>query len=114
MKNVVLRALISIVLSVGICGCGLFCKQPKDGDNATMYAVTMYLNELQLDSLCNADFVPRDFTEWINMSFLDYETNARIYKYAYIKTLEDNNELIYIALQKGDLYKVTKRIVESE
>ena len=114
MKNIVFKTLVALFLTFSVVSCGLFCKQPKENENANMYAVTMYLNEMQLDSLCSVDYIPRDFTEWINMSFLDYETNARIYKYAYIKKLESENELIYIALKKGEIYKVTKRIVDVE
>ena len=113
MKNVLAKILIFVALTVFSTGCGL-CKKVKTDPNAVMYSVTMTLNERQLDSMCTVDMIPRDFEEWLNLSFVDYETNTRVAKYSYIKVLEENNELIYIATQKGELYKVVKRMVETE
>lgn len=97
-----------------VTNCCLFRKVPKDNgndDNAIMIGITMVLNERQMDSLITVDNLPL-LEEWVKAGFLDYETNARIYKYTYIKELTETNEMIYVATPKDTLYKVIKRMIE--
>jgi hypothetical protein len=120
MKNKIFKLLAVLSLGVLLSGCGLFKKMPKqnDGDTAmgvpAMYGQTMVLTSWQLDSLCAVDGLSRDFSDWVSMSYVDYETGATIERYAYIKFVGEDDELTYILTPEGDTYKVLKRIVKEE
>ena len=60
------------------------------------------------------DGLSRDFSDWVSMSYVDYETGATIERYAYIKFVGEDDELTYILTPEGDTYKVLKRIVKEE
>ena len=107
--------LLFVATMLLVANCCLFRKVPKENNNdegdAIMYGITMMLNERQLDSMITVDNLPL-LEDWINAGFYDYETNARVYKYTYIKELNENNELIYVTTVKDTLYKVVKRMTE--
>lgn len=106
--------MLILATAMVVASCCLFRKVPKENNNnddAIMYGITMMLNTRQLDSMITVDQLPI-LEEWINAGFYDYETNQRVYKYTYIKELNEDNELIYVATVKDTLYKVVKRMTE--
>lgn len=108
------KLILILAAAMTVASCCLFRKVPKDNGNegnSIMIGITMVLNERQMDSLITADELPF-LDEWVKAGFIDYETNARIYKYTYIKELTETNEMIYVATPKDTLYKVIKRMIE--
>lgn len=106
--------LLFAVTMLLVANCCLFRKAPKENNtegDAIMYGITMMLNQRQLDSMITFDQLPV-LEDWINAGFYDYETNMRVYKYTYIKELNEDNELIYVTTVKDTLYKVVKRMTE--
>lgn len=122
MKNKVLSLLVFLTVLISVPGCGLLSKLSKKDkqDNTELVAgqgMTMETHEYttyQLDSLCNADNLPKNLEEgWISRSYTDFETNEYIIKYMYIKDLSGNYEMIYFVTQKGEIYVVSKRKVSN-
>lgn len=106
-----------IALGLTVCACGLFRKVPKDNNNVTigtpaMFGQTMTINSRQLDSVCVVDGLSLDLEEWISSTYQDYETNETIKRYAFIKVLGENEEMMYILTPVDTLYKLTKRFVK--
>lgn len=103
-------------------GCGLIQKLSHKDNSGTevvsgtqnMYQQTVNYVQYQVDSMCVADNLPKDFEGWITSSYQDYETNAYIIRHMYIKEMNDNYEMVYIVTQKGDIYVVSKRKTVNE
>ncbi len=122
MKNGLIKFVISLVVGMCVCSCGLFkCfnkqqQQQTDANLGTpaMYGYTMTITNHQLDSICLVDALSRDLDDWLSTVYVDNETGATINRYAFIKTLEEDDELIYILTPVDTLYKITKRIVKPE
>ena len=119
-----MKKLFALLIAVSLLsGCGLLNKITHKDDNkptvenvygASYMRFTMnkILGASQVDSMIVADHLtPLD--EWIYIAISGVEKNT-INQYMYIKSLEENNELIYTVTQtKVDtLYKCTKRITE--
>ena len=111
-----------MLLSFNSCGLIKKLSQNDNGENTTivaggtqnMYQSTYEYSQWQLDSLCNADNLPNNLNDWINRGYQDYETDAYITRYMYIKELNDNYEMIYIVTPRGEIYVVSKRKVVTE
>ena len=71
---------------------------------------TMQATNRQIDSICVVDTLP-NISEWITMSFKDYETNETITKRMYIKN-RGKKEATYIIMGNNEPYKVSLRITE--
>ena len=67
---------------------------------------------VQLDSLCIADTLSTDLSEWIRMPFYDVETKKQVVQYMYIKST--NSETLYTAqdMLDGTYYVVVRTIKE--
>lgn len=124
MKDKLLTFIIFISVLFSFTGCGVFTKifhkENKDnteivlGAEQNMYQTTYKYSVTQVDSMCVADYLPRNFDEWLKRSYTDYETNQTVARYLYIKELNNNNEMIYIITPKGEIYVVSKRKVVTE
>ncbi len=124
MKNKFLTFIIFISVLFSFTGCGVFTKifhkENKDnteivlGAEQNMYQTTYSYSNAQVDSMCVADYLPRNLDEWLKRSYTDYETNQTVARYLYIKELNNNNEMIYIITPKGEIYVVSKRKVVTE
>lgn len=124
MKNKIFSFIILVSMLLSFNSCGLIKKlsQNDNGENTTimaggtqnMYQSTYEYSQWQLDSLCNADNLPNNLNDWINRGYQDYETDAYITRYMYIKELNDNYEMIYIVTPRGEIYVVSKRKVVTE
>lgn len=77
--------------------------------NPGMYMKTYYFNEAQVDSMCVVDKLPQNLNEWVNSSFTDYETNAIIIRYIFIKEYDNDYEMIYVITKEGEIYSIQKR-----
>ena len=103
-------------------GCGMLSRLfHKDSDNTevtigtpSMYQVDYEYTGYQVDSMCVADSLPRNFDDWLRRAYQDYETSEYIVRYMYIRDLNDNYEMIYIITPRGEIYVVSKRKVSSE
>lgn len=124
MRNRFLTILISLILLLPLSGCGLLGKMFGGGNNPgtevvmgstqNMYQVTHEYNALQVDSMCVADVLPRNFDGWTRRAYGDYETGQYVVRYMYVKELNNNFEMIYIVTPRGELYVVSKRKVVTE
>ena len=121
MKKLFLRLLAMLVLLSGLISCGPTNKVVTGSENEEvvvgnqrMYQENNRYNTRQVDSMCVVDALPRNFEEWIRRTYTDYETNAYVVRYVYLKVINDNYELVYIVTPRGDMYIVSKRIVKTE
>ena len=55
-----------------------------------MYGTEQVFNQRQLDSAFVADTLDSNLENWLNATFVDYETNEKIVKYLYIKENTDS------------------------
>lgn len=64
----------------------------------------------QLDSLCVADTLSVNLSEWIRMPFYDVESNKQVIQYMYIKATD--SETLYTAqdMMNGTYYVVRRTI----
>lgn len=66
----------------------------------------------QFDSICIADTLPSNLSDWKSNPFRDFETNENETEYLFIKSL-GNNEKMYRVEKKADgTIKLTKREVK--
>lgn len=93
----ILRFLILVFLAIS-------CGTSKKAITESMVGYTKYITEWQLDSLCNADNIPRD--EWFSITFYDYESGVPIIKSMYIK-----ENTYYFITPIDSLYEFSKRII---
>ena len=75
------------------------------------YSIDSKYDTIQMDSICNIEKIPYDFSRWINTGLIDYETNDSVYIYTYIKQIDKNREIVYRVVKVDSLYKFTKREV---
>lgn len=110
-KNLII-ALTSLIL---ISSCGLFNRvKVKESDNEAydvMYARSMYITDVQLDSICVADTLDNNLNNWYTSYFVDYPTNTTITKKLYIKT-SGNKQILYILTLYDEKYKIVIRTEE--
>ena len=124
MKNRIFGFLVSLLVLFSLSGCGLLGKVSGEkngneteivmGTTQNMYQVTYNYNAMQVDSMCVADYLPRNFDGWTRRAYADYETSQYVIRYMYVKELNNNNEMIYIVTPRGELYVVSKRKVVTE
>ena len=79
-----------------------------------MYMTTNTYTNYQLDSMCVVDTLPKDLNQWVKGTYTDFETNAYIIRYMYIKELAIDYEITYIVTPRQDIYIVQKRRVIKE
>lgn len=122
MKNKFLSFIVLASMMLSITGCGLLTKMfhKNDVDNTevvsgtqNMYQIKHEYTRYQVDSMCVADNLPQMFEGWYRQAYQDYETGKYVIRYSYIKEKTDNNEMIYIVTERGDIYVVSKRKVET-
>lgn len=110
-----------LILLIGLCayGCGLFRKAQNGSGNGhtvigtpAMFGRTDTINARQLDSVCVVDGLSTDLEKWLKMGFYDYETRKVVDRYAFIKTMAENEEMTYILTPIDTLYILTKRYVK--
>lgn len=106
MKKILLLFLTSLVI--------LSCKPSLQMTDGQYGAKMKNLYEAiytpsQLDSICVADKLPRDLMEWKTSTFNDFEDGSTITEYLFIKSLGPN-QVIYRVEQRGENYKISKRI----
>lgn len=71
-------------------------------------------NKKQLDSITYVEKIDSNLNNWHQIHLIDYETNDSIYKWFYIKSLNDNEIIYNILLINDSLYKFNKRITKIE
>lgn len=71
-------------------------------------------NKKQLDSITYVEKIDNNLNNWYPIHLIDYETNDSIYKWFYIKSLNDNEIIYNILLINDSLYKFNKRITRIE
>ena len=119
-----MKKLFAFLVAVSLLsGCGLIQKiSHKDQNNTDIentlgvsymrFTMNKVLGISQVDSMIVADNLT-PLNEWLYSPIIGEDRKA-ISQYMYIKSLEEDNELIYVVTQtKVDtLYKCTKRITE--
>lgn len=113
MKNWIKRGLLMIAVSFSLFGCGLFRKAPVTQETYGLSMKIIYdknFSYAQFDSICVADTIPLDLKLWKMYSTTDYETNAIINEYMYIKRLGSNEELFRLMMVNDSTYNIYKRI----
>ena len=122
MKKKLFSLIILFSMLFSFDSCGLLQKLSNKGSDDTevvvgtqnMYQQTVNYVQYQVDSMCVADNLPKNFEGWISTSYQDYETKVYITRHLYIKEMNDNYEMVYIVTQKGDIFVVSKRKTVNE
>lgn len=81
-------------------------------DNQMVNAFEDYYTEYQLDSICNADSISRDFSNWIYLPLRDDESQEDVSQYMYIKSLGEYECIYRLQIMSDGTYKITKRITK--
>ena len=123
MKNKFLSLIVLFSIVLSMTGCGPLSKifHKNGGDNTEIVAGTQNMYQIkheytryQVDSMCVADNLPQMFEGWYRQAYQDYETGKYVIRYSYIKEKNNNNEMVYIVTERGDIYVVSKRKVVTE
>lgn len=122
MRNKFLSFIILVSVVFSVTGCGLLSKLFNKNEENTevisgvhnMYQIKHEYNAYQVDSMCVVDNLPQNFDGWYRQAFQDFETGKYIIRYSYIKEMNENNEMIYIVTDRGEMYTVSKRKVVTE
>ena len=113
MKNWIKKGLLMAAVSFSLFGCGLFRKAPTVPETYGMGMRILYdrnFSYAQFDSICVADTIPADLNLWKLYSATDYETNATIDEYMYIKRLGKDEEIFRLMMVNDSTYNIYKRI----
>lgn len=119
MKTKIFKWVATAFFALVLSACGPSSCTGGDGNQdgnlePVMKAYNGVLTEAQLDSLCVADTLSRDLSEWLNSSYIDHETNEAITKYVWIKSISEDLETTYILIPNDTLYNFTKRTINLE
>lgn len=109
-----MKRFLIILISLFITGCSIYKTNNEisyGSSNKTMSnSFKNYYNIEQFDSICKADTLNTNISNWEVIKLKDYDTNENIYQYFYIKSI-DNYEIIYrVHIINDSIYKITKRI----
>lgn len=109
MKKLLIILIFTLILA---CTPKTIITGPTQIDGTMTNIGTFYYQQHQMDSMCIADTLP-GLNAWQYIGQVDYETGNQIHIYFFIKQDTINNkELMYRALLKDSIYKVTKRLTE--
>ena len=120
MKNKICNLILVLMIGLSTYSCGLFRRlqgntnkeQTTVMGTPAMFGRTDTINARQLDSVCVVDGLSTDLEKWLKMGFYDYETGKVVDRYAFIKTMAENEEMTYILTPIDTLYILTKRYVK--
>lgn len=102
-----------IVILFSTMSCGTNKKIVTNNLHATMkIMIDESFNRQQFDSLCVADTINPDYTKWLVMPFVDYETNETVHEYVYIKKINEDEIMYRLIIENCD-YKIIKRITDN-
>lgn len=93
------------------------CKTGKiatDTDTISGYMMNQYsklFTTVQFDSICHADNISNNLSNWNKFTYIDYETGTPYCRYLYVKEYSDTREILYILMPIEGKYQITKRIV---
>lgn len=109
MKNILFNIIVftSIIFAASTKSCNREIVRP----NQNMYGSEQVFNKRQLDSAFVADTLDPNLKNWLNATFVDYETNEKIVKYLYIK---ENTDIRYIVTPQDTLFIYDKIEVKTE
>ena len=65
----------------------------------------------QFDSMCVADTLPRDLSDWKITYLVDYETNEHIALYLYMKESGKTESVYKVEKIPNDSVKIIKRVI---
>ena len=106
MKKFILTIIFLLFIS---CGPGKQLAWQKIGYGDTMTEETIEnITPSQFDYLCQTDTIPSNLNLWEKNSFRDYETNAVVYQYGYMK----RQDTIYILIQTDSGWTITRRKIK--
>ena len=71
----------------------------------------IYVNDKQIDSICQIEKIPYIGEQWKQLQFQDYESKLGIDQYLYIRDI-DTIQYIYTITNLDSMYKFKKRIVK--
>ena len=117
--NKIIKLAAIFMVGIALFGCGLCKRVPNNTENQTtlgspaMFGQTSMITKRQLDSVCVVDGLSVNLNNWLKSTYVDYETNKQIERYAFIKILNENEEMMYILMPVDTLYKLTKRYVQN-
>ena len=109
MRNLLFNIIVltSIILATTTKG----CKNEPIQPGQSMYGTEQVFNQRQLDSAFDADTLDPNLGNWLNATFVDYETNEKIVKYLYIK---ENTNIRYTVTPQDTLFLYDKIEVKTE
>ena len=116
MKNFVSKLFLSGAILLSLCSCGLFSKVKKPTaveQGPRIQGIIFLATQAQLDSMCVADTLSLDLSDWLNAVYVDYETDSQIVEYLWIKGTEAR-ETTYVVTPKDSLYRISRRILAIE
>ena len=109
-----MKKIILILLTVILCfSCGTQKKTTElEKPTKILFLIDNIFNQQQLDSLCIADTISPNLSTWMEVAFIDYETNSPIIEKMYIKFINED-EIVYRIIKEGENFKITKRLTDN-
>ena len=109
MKDIIFNIVVLAIIILAVVNKS--CNRGIARQNQNMYGTEQVLNQRQLDSAFVADTLDPNLENWLNATFVDYETNEKIVKYLYIK---ENTDIRYTITPQDTLFLYNKIEVKNE
>ena len=109
MKNILFNIVVLAIIILAVVNKS--CNREIARQNQNMYGTEQVFNQRQLDSAFVADTLDSNLENWLNATFVDYETNEKIVKYFYIK---ENTDIRYTITPQDTLFLYNKIEVKTE
>ena len=109
MKDIIFNIVVLAIIILAVVNKS--CNREIARQNQNMYGTEQVFNQRQLDSAFVADTLDPNLGNWLNATFVDYETNEKIVKYLYIK---ENTNIRYTVTPQDTLFLYDKIEVKTE
>ena len=109
MKDIIFNIVVLAIIILAVVNKS--CNREIARQNQNMYGTEQVFNQRQLDSAFVADTLDPNLENWLNATFVDYETNEKIVKYLYIK---ENTNIRYTITPQDTLFLYNKIEVKTE
>ena len=109
MKDIIFNIVVLAIIILAVVNKS--CNREIARQNQNMYGTEQVFNQRQLDSAFVADTLDPNLENWLNATFVDYETNEKIVKYFYIK---ENTDIRYTITPQDTLFLYSKIEVKTE
>jgi hypothetical protein len=107
-----MKKIFAFILGFCVLSCTPKVIEKIDKGNIMVNVMKGKYSYAQFDSMCIADTLPRNLTDWKFLGLVEYETKDKHSLFLYMKS-NGRNEVVYkVEELMSDSVKITKRIIK--